>query len=279
VVSLLSLDGKVTAPVKDAAPETTAINTAQYTGTVAWQTSAGAAFSGSAFVASTVYKALVTLSAKTGYTFDGVTANSGTLTITFPVTDPVIEEENALVSLGASTDGKLSVYSFVKPAEAANNATQLANITNNLKSAYDSLENGAGTTITVHIVIGGDAIVKNLTTGVITIPLVVAAGMDTAAMQQMFRTHSGLTDPIIDMDRTYTSTDSRMTIAYKDSTAAANPDIAAQLSEYMTSKDASLMYDIGTRKMTISYMKSFGTAAPIKVVEAYDALARHKSES
>ncbi|MDR1787171.1 MAG: InlB B-repeat-containing protein [Treponema sp.] len=103
-VTLLSLDGLVTPPVKDAAPDTTAINTAQYTGTVAWQTASGAAFTGSVFAGYTVYKAVVTLQAKTGYSFIGVGANtftcssaasitnaenSGTVTITFPVTASV----------------------------------------------------------------------------------------------------------------------------------------------------------------------------------------------
>jgi hypothetical protein len=86
--------------VKNAVLVTTAINTTQYTGTVAWYTNGGAAFTGPTFAASTVYRALVTLSAKSGYTFTGVAAdrftytgatatnaaNSGTVTITFPAT-------------------------------------------------------------------------------------------------------------------------------------------------------------------------------------------------
>jgi hypothetical protein len=98
--SLLDLTGAVTAPAAGAAPDT-AIDTAQYTGTVAWQNAGGAAFTGSAFAASTVYKALVTLTAKSGCTFTGVKANSfthtgaasvtnaadsGTVTVTFPAT-------------------------------------------------------------------------------------------------------------------------------------------------------------------------------------------------
>jgi hypothetical protein len=100
VVNAFSLDGKVTAPVRDAEPDTGPIDTAQYTGTLVWQTADGAANSG-AFAASTVYRAVLTLAAKTGYTFSGVgadsfsysgaasvtnAANSGTVTITFPAT-------------------------------------------------------------------------------------------------------------------------------------------------------------------------------------------------
>jgi hypothetical protein len=100
VVNSFSLDGLVTAPVKDATPLTTAINTTQYTGTVAWYNSDNTAHTG-AFAASTVYKAVLVLTAKSGFTFTGVAANrftysgatsvtnaagSGTVTITFPAT-------------------------------------------------------------------------------------------------------------------------------------------------------------------------------------------------
>jgi hypothetical protein len=113
VVNALSLDGKVTAPVKGATPGATAINEAQYTGTIAWQTSGGAAHTG-AFAASTVYKAVVTLAVKTGYTFDGVAAgsfsytgateisnaaDSGTVTITFPAT--AAEDPNTGIPIGS----------------------------------------------------------------------------------------------------------------------------------------------------------------------------------
>jgi len=80
VVHLLSLDNRVTAPVKYAVPVTTAIDTAQYTGTVGWYTGGGDPFEGAVFAASTVYKAVVTLSAAAGYTFTGVAADSFTYT-------------------------------------------------------------------------------------------------------------------------------------------------------------------------------------------------------
>jgi hypothetical protein len=100
VVNALDLTRLVTTPVKDAEPETPPINEPQYTGTIAWQTSSGEAFNGDTFAAATVYRALVTLSAESDYTFEGVTANSFTytgatvtntansdmVTITFPAT-------------------------------------------------------------------------------------------------------------------------------------------------------------------------------------------------
>jgi hypothetical protein len=100
VVNILTLDTKVTAPVVVEVPKTTAIDTIQYTGKVEWKTETNGAFSGGIFAPSTVYKALVTLSVKAGYTFTGVLANSftytgasvsnsvnsGTVTITFSKT-------------------------------------------------------------------------------------------------------------------------------------------------------------------------------------------------
>ncbi|GHV29104.1 hypothetical protein AGMMS4952_14250 [Spirochaetia bacterium] len=100
IVNTLSLDSLVTAPVNNAAPQATFPEQTQYTGTIAWKTGADAAHTG-AFARSTVYKAVVTLTAKTGFTFTGLAAdsfthngatlvtnavNSGTVTITFPAT-------------------------------------------------------------------------------------------------------------------------------------------------------------------------------------------------
>jgi uncharacterized repeat protein (TIGR02543 family) len=101
-VDILDLTGKVTAPVKNIAPDTREIATDQYTGSVAW-TVEGTAFSGSTFEADTEYQALVTLTPKTGFTFTGLeedsfeyrtvtgttitnAANSGVVTIAFPAT-------------------------------------------------------------------------------------------------------------------------------------------------------------------------------------------------
>jgi hypothetical protein len=113
VVSAFSLTGKVTAPVRGATPNTTAINETQYTGTIAWQTSNDMTHTG-AFAASTVYKAVLTLTAKANYTFNGVSINSftytgatsvynaahsGTVTITFPATAAAVVSALSLDSL------------------------------------------------------------------------------------------------------------------------------------------------------------------------------------
>ncbi|GHU87714.1 hypothetical protein FACS189476_03590 [Spirochaetia bacterium] len=99
VVTDFNLTTLVTAPVTGATPQSTFAGNAQYTGTIAWTDFYGTAHTG-AFARSTVYKAVLTLTAKSGYTFTGVAAysfmhsgadgnptnavNSGTVTITFP---------------------------------------------------------------------------------------------------------------------------------------------------------------------------------------------------
>ncbi len=94
VINIADIPG-VTPPNYDETPVTTITETAQYTGTVFW--------SGSpvTFAATTVYTATITLTAKSGYTLTGVTAdfftvagatsntnsaNSGVVTVVFPAT-------------------------------------------------------------------------------------------------------------------------------------------------------------------------------------------------
>lgn len=72
-VTVLAVPG-VIAPVRDAVPSTAAIDTAQYTGAVSWSPA------DNPFAASTVYTATITLTAKTGFKFAGVAANSFTVT-------------------------------------------------------------------------------------------------------------------------------------------------------------------------------------------------------
>ncbi|MDR0909228.1 MAG: hypothetical protein LBM77_05620 [Spirochaetaceae bacterium] len=113
-VTALDLTSLVTPPVKGELASNISISTGQYTGSVSWRTSGGSSFS-SYFDAGTIYRAVVTLSAATGYTFNGVeansftytgatsvsnSANSGTVTIVFPATvDPVVVTTLDLSSL------------------------------------------------------------------------------------------------------------------------------------------------------------------------------------
>jgi hypothetical protein len=79
-VGEFDLSGKVTAPVFWAEPLAAFTETSQYTGSVAWKESDGSPLVTGVFRGGTVYKAVVTLSAKTDYTFTGVAANSFTFT-------------------------------------------------------------------------------------------------------------------------------------------------------------------------------------------------------
>jgi quinol monooxygenase YgiN len=132
VIDTLPLMSLVTAPEKGRAPLHPAIDTTQYTGTIAWQKENGTSFSGN-FAASTVYKAVVALTAKTGFTFTGVAANSfrydratvtnaansGTITILFPITADLAPISGLSVSPGNGT----VELSWIDPAE-----TDLASI-------------------------------------------------------------------------------------------------------------------------------------------------------
>ena len=68
-VNVAAIPG-VTAPVRGQPPVTAITDTAQYTGTIAWAPAVA-----ETFAASTVYTATITLTAKEGFTFDGVAAN------------------------------------------------------------------------------------------------------------------------------------------------------------------------------------------------------------
>jgi hypothetical protein len=101
----MDLSGLITAPAAGAAPQASIPDQPQYTGAITWQTGTGSAVSGN-FAAFTVYKAVVTLTAKSGFTFQGVgadaffhtgasgvsnAANSGIVTVAFPATGRTAE--------------------------------------------------------------------------------------------------------------------------------------------------------------------------------------------
>jgi uncharacterized repeat protein (TIGR02543 family) len=83
-ISIAAIPG-VTAPATGETPVTAISPTAQYTGTVSWK--AGQTPHTGAFVAATAYTATIILTAKEGYTLDGVTANFFTVAGANPVTN------------------------------------------------------------------------------------------------------------------------------------------------------------------------------------------------
>ncbi|MDD4239024.1 MAG: leucine-rich repeat protein, partial [Desulfotomaculaceae bacterium] len=120
IVDIFTLDGKVTAPAKNGIPSVTAIDTAQYTGTVSWKDAFGADV-GSKFLGGTAYTATVTLTPKQGYTFQGVLANQFTCS-------------NAAVTHSAGGDGNL-IVSIAFPPTAARTLSSIA-ITAQPKTSY-----------------------------------------------------------------------------------------------------------------------------------------------
>ncbi|WP_457945454.1 InlB B-repeat-containing protein [Caproiciproducens sp. LBM24188] len=117
-VDVLDLAGQLTAPVKNETP-ITSINTTQYTGVVAWSSSP------EKFLGGTVYTATITLTAKPGYTFSGLGANSFTLagassvthdagsgnTLTVAVTFPKTSERT-LASIAVTTPPTKTIYKY-----------------------------------------------------------------------------------------------------------------------------------------------------------------------
>ncbi|MDR1787197.1 MAG: hypothetical protein LBR16_01905, partial [Treponema sp.] len=78
-IPAFGLTGMVTAPEKFQSPVSDFAATDQYTGAIAWKEEDGDDHTGE-FYPNAVYKAVVTLAAKTGYTFTGVGENSFTYT-------------------------------------------------------------------------------------------------------------------------------------------------------------------------------------------------------
>jgi hypothetical protein len=128
-VSELDLTSLITAPVFWQAPIAAFAGTDQYTGTVAWRESDGATPVADVFKAGAVYKAIVTLTAKTDYTFTGVVENSftysgattvtnnadsGVVTITFPQTETqVITGVTVSPPSPSVAQGRTQVFSAV----------------------------------------------------------------------------------------------------------------------------------------------------------------------
>lgn len=112
VIDIAAIPG-VTVPVLGETPVTVITETTQYTGTVSWSPA------DTTFAGSTVYTATITLTAKTGYTLTGVSADfftvagatsvtndadSGVVTAVFPETAAAAEESSGFDSATAPGD-------------------------------------------------------------------------------------------------------------------------------------------------------------------------------
>jgi formylglycine-generating enzyme required for sulfatase activity len=126
-VTIAAIPG-ITPPVTGATPVTAIVETAQYGGTVTWNPNHAT------FAASTAYTATVTLTAKEGFTFNGVsanfftvaggaatnTANSGTVTAVFLATGP---GASSAYAISFQNGGHGTATADPNPAEAGETVT------------------------------------------------------------------------------------------------------------------------------------------------------------
>jgi hypothetical protein len=129
-VKALALDGVFGKPNTGSAPQKD-INSSQYEGSIAWKTvedDTVTDFTGSQFLANTVYRAVLSLTAKSGYTFTGVQANtftftgarevtndadSGNVTVTFTATESSTNARTTITRL------ELDASYFTPPAKGS----------------------------------------------------------------------------------------------------------------------------------------------------------------
>jgi hypothetical protein len=134
VINIAAIQG-VTIPAKDESPVTGITENEQYSGTVSWKTADGAAFTG-VFTASTVYTATITLTAKTGYTFQGVSANffsvngttsvsnsanSGVITAVFPSTSATTIDITVIAGVTAPVNGETPITGITENDQYSGN--------------------------------------------------------------------------------------------------------------------------------------------------------------
>ncbi|MDR2501360.1 MAG: leucine-rich repeat domain-containing protein [Treponema sp.] len=135
-VNDFALDAYVTAPAAGVLPNTAAIVGPQYLGVISWKKADGTPHSGN-FAAGAVYKADVTLNAKSGYTFAALQANSFTypgaavshaagsgaslaVGVTFPATDSFVAVTDiAGIPAQALAQTALTLAGAVQPDNAS----------------------------------------------------------------------------------------------------------------------------------------------------------------
>jgi hypothetical protein len=161
VINIAAIPG-VTAPVTGATPVTTITETTQYTGTITW--------SGSpvTFAASTAYTATITLTAKAGYTLEGVaanfftvsgatatnTVNLGVVTAAFPATAA------AATPIGTSTPSPINYVQQIVGA---------GSVIVDASGAYAIVTGSGGQTITIYGISGSSASERGFSVGGATV--------------------------------------------------------------------------------------------------------------
>jgi hypothetical protein len=132
VIHIAAIQG-ITAPATGGYPATTIVETAQYTGTVTWSPNHPT------FAAVTQYTATISLTAKEGYTLQGVAenffavpgansvtnaANSGSITAIFPATNPsasTVVSISAIQGISTPVTGETPATGIVETAQYTGN--------------------------------------------------------------------------------------------------------------------------------------------------------------
>jgi hypothetical protein len=199
----IAVIGGVTVPVTGGTPVRTITENAQYSGTVTWNGSP------SVFAANTQYTATITLTAKAGYTLQGVkgnyfivagaifvsnNANSGVITALFPMTDSSLFIIPAIQGITIPAKGETPVTSITENEQysgivtwSPNHATFAAStvytaiITLTLKSGYGL----QGVTDNYFTVNGAASVSNNANSGLIMaiFPSTDAIAINRAAIQ------------------------------------------------------------------------------------------------
>jgi hypothetical protein len=178
VVTISAIPG-IIVPVRGAVPDSTEIETEQYTGTVAWSPAE------STFAATTVYTANIALTVKAGYTFTDVASNfftvagavavneedSGNVTAVFPATGAIPDTDVEFVgavqtggSSGTANSTGLTLTFDVDPTTltadniivtgATKGSLSGIGITRSLAMSNISVANGATVSVTITSPVG-----------------------------------------------------------------------------------------------------------------------------
>jgi uncharacterized repeat protein (TIGR02543 family) len=175
-VSAFNLTEFVRTPVNGATPDTTPIATEEYTGSIAWEEEGGTPFNGNSFAEATVYQAVVRLEAKSGFTFDGLDAdsfsydapgvtvtneagsgNAITVKIVFPVTGTATPTEYTVIfKLNNGTEAVHAVKTVTAPITTVTDFPANPSRNGYIFDSWNTAPDGSGTGFTTATTVDSD---------------------------------------------------------------------------------------------------------------------------